>query len=152
MKTIITSLVVLTTTISSFANPSSSGCPENCSVKHLNPVAGTEWNAKSSAVSFSVESETSSVKIARLNYAKDDLKSMYSYRQAMQNMLHKMEVEKLTDAMEDLGAENAYSTLMVNLLAKNESDKLDNTIEDMQAMANYSNLMEKILPGENDIR
>lgn len=132
MKTIITALVVMATTISASANHMHNAackinCPENVTLKATLPSAGYD------------------VKMAELTSASEDRKSMIRFGNTMQYLLAEVEKQKYLNAIENLKAENAFNNLMATTLDKMEQQKLDDQLEDLSAGKRYEDLMNSIL-------
>ncbi|HSK12882.1 MAG TPA: hypothetical protein VK907_06675 [Phnomibacter sp.] len=145
MKTIITSIVALATTLSTMSTPVNSigELPGNEKLSKDSPAAITKVAGPSA--SFASEKESLHSKMTRLTNKSDDLKGRYAYDKVMADMLTKIEMERHLDALEDLKAENAYSNLMNKMLIGIENEKFEDQLQDLAAYDHFQQLMQTIL-------
>jgi hypothetical protein len=127
MKTIMTALVVMATTISASANHTHNAeCKVNCPEKvvALMPTAKS-YDQKMSEVKLAAED-----KVSQLNFTR-----------IMQSALNQLESAKHQNAIENLEAENAYNLLMATTLEKVEEEKMTDQLEDISAEQRFEQLM-----------
>jgi predicted transcriptional regulator len=131
MKTIITALVVMATTISASANHShNAACPVNCPEKVLALMpAGKSFDQK----------------MAELTLANEEKVSQLNFSRIMKSALNKVESEKHFNAIENLEAENGFNVLMAATLEKVEQEKLADQLEDISAEQRFEQLMSKVI-------
>lgn len=134
MKSIMTALVALTISVTSFASDNhNEKCPANCDKVH--PVAVAVAPASSSvAVRANLVSEAAAENLSKLNYTL-----------GMQSTLHKLEEEKLREALADLSAIQAYNKLMHATLTRFTEEKKADMLEDIAAENRYEKLMANML-------
>ncbi len=130
MKTMFIALVALATSINASASHHhNAACPVNC--------------PENVTLKATVPSGYDS-RMAELNSASEDRKSMIRYTKAMQNLLAAVEKQKHLNAIENLEAENAYNNLMAGILNNIEQQKLDDQMEDLSAAKRFEDLMSTI--------
>jgi hypothetical protein len=131
MKTIMTALVVMATTISASANHThNAACPVNCPEKVMALMpAGKSYDQK----------------MAEINLASEDKLSQLNFTRMMKSALNQVESQKHQNAIENLEAENAYNLLMSVSLAKVEEEKMNDQLEDLSAEQRFEQLMGRTL-------
>jgi hypothetical protein len=146
MKTIITSVLAITITATSFANPSITNTPTD-EGKTPNNITEPKEGKKEVAVAadFTKESEKLARKMERVADKNADINGQLNYKQSMAALLNIIEVEKHNNRIENLHAELHYNSLMTRVLVSMEQEKLNNTLDDIKAGVQYATIMESIL-------
>lgn len=146
MKTIITSVLAIAITATSFANPSIIATT-TVEGKTPNKITEPKEGKKelSVAADFTKESEKLARKMEMVADKNADINGQLNYKQSMAALLNTIEVEKHNNQVENLRAEMNYNSIMTKLLVSIEQEKLNNTLEDMKAGVQYATIMESIL-------
>ncbi len=129
MKTMITALVAMATSISAWASHQhNAACPVNCPemIKIAAPASVTD------------------ARMDQLKNLSEDRQSMFRYTQVMQNLLAGVEKQKHLEAIADLEAENAYNNLMAGIFDHLEQEKLADQMEDLNASKRFEDMMSTI--------